>query len=60
MIKKASDYEEMYKDLKSLLTLYFQVYDDDGTVYNDDEWEKILASIEIDIRDAIGFFDNEE
>jgi|688.fasta_scaffold56735_2 hypothetical protein len=51
---------EEYEELKTLLKLYFQIYDDDGTLYSDDEWERLLREIEIDIRNAIGFFDIEE
>lgn len=51
--------KEEYEELKALLRLYYEIYDDDGTVYSDDEWERLLREIEIDIRTAIGFFEEE-
>ena len=55
-----NDYKEMYEELRSIVRLYFEVKNDDGTVYDEDEWQDILDNTELDICLMVGLIDEEE
>jgi hypothetical protein len=56
-----NDYKTMYEDLRSLVRLYFEVKNDDGTGYEDeDEWLEILENTELDICVQVGLIDWDE
>lgn len=58
---KASEIKEQYEELKALVKLYFEVKNDDGVSYeDDDEWIEILDSLELDLCILVGLISYEE
>ena len=58
---KASEIKEQYEELKALVKLYFEVKNDDGVSYEDeDEWVEILDSLELDLCVLVGLISYEE
>lgn len=49
-----AEYKVSYEELRSLVRLYFEIVDDDGTFYTDEEWYNIVSEIETDLRVAVG------
>lgn len=55
-----NDYRIMYEELRSLVRLYFEVKYDDGTMYEDDEWETAFDEVELDLCIAVGLINEED
>jgi hypothetical protein len=50
----------MYEELRAMVRLYFEIKFDDGTDYEDDEWEDMFDSTELDLCVAVGLIDGDE
>lgn len=56
-----NDYKAMYEDLRSLVRMYFETKNDDGTVFeDDDDWLEALEDTELDLCLMVGLIDEEE
>jgi len=55
-----NDYKTMYEELRAMVRLYFEIKFDDGTDYEDDEWEDMFDSTELDLCVAVGLIDGDE
>jgi hypothetical protein len=55
-----TDYKIMYEELRALVRLYFEIKNDDGTVYDDDDWTEALEDTEIDLCLLVGLIDEED
>lgn len=55
-----NDYKLMYEELRSLVRLYFEIMNDDGTVYGDDEWNTLLEDTGYDLCLMVGLIEEEE
>lgn len=55
-----NDYRILYEELRALVRLYCEIMDDDGTVYDDDEWTKALEETEDNMRLMVGLVDQED
>jgi len=55
-----NDYRNMYEELRATIRLYFEIKHDDGTVYDDFDWEKALEETELDLLIMVGLIDEEE
>jgi hypothetical protein len=55
-----NDYREMYEELRALVRLYFEIKYDDGTLYNEDEWEDAFDEVELEVCTMVGLIDGEE
>jgi hypothetical protein len=52
-----NDYRNMYEELRAVVRLYFEIKHDDGTVYDDWDWEKALEEVEIDLMLMVGLIE---
>jgi len=55
-----TDYKIMYEELRALVRLYFEIKNDDGTVYDHDDWIEALENTEIDLCLLVGLISEED
>lgn len=56
-----NDYKAMYEDLRSLVRMYFETKNDDGTVFeDDDDWVEALEDTELDLCLMVGLINEED
>lgn len=55
-----NDYRNMYEELRAVVRLYFEIKHDDGTVYEDHDWEVALEETELDLMIMVGLISEEE
>lgn len=61
MMDYQNDYKAMYEDLRSLIRMYFETKNDDGTVFeDDDDWIEALEDTELDLCLMVGLIDEED
>lgn len=55
-----TDYKVMYEELRATVRMYFEIKNDDGTVYDDDAWTDALKDAELELCLMVGLISEED
>lgn len=55
-----TDYKCMYEELRALVRLYFEIKNDDGTIYDDIDWTDALDDTELELCVMVGLISEED
>lgn len=55
-----TDYKIMYEELRATVRLYFEIKNDDGDTYDDDDWVEALEDTELELCLMVGLISEED